>query len=171
MVYGAVVWFVAYWVLYYHTGLLKTDHERVSGQLVAIQQAKAEELERTLATLDDSTLVHEWATSPEVISAGEATYLQNCSACHAADLSATMLVGGNTIPLPGLPLNDGEWKFGGRPMQIFKIINEGSPPESDGYNGAKMQVWGQNLSPKQVAEVTAFLISKLPGDFADIPAK
>ena len=73
------------------------------------------------------------------------------------------------VPLPGLPLNDGQWKFGGKPMDIFKLINEGSPPESTGHNGAKMQVWGQTLSPKQIAEVTAYLITKLPDEFKEIP--
>jgi len=34
-----------------------------------------------------------------------------------------------------------------------------------------MQAWGQTLSPKQIAEVTAYLISRLPEDFKDIPAK
>jgi len=169
--YGAIVWFVVYWVIYYHTGVMKTDHQAVSEKLIAVQQAKAAELEKTLASLDDSTLVHDWAAKPEVVSAGEAVYLTNCSACHAADLSATLAVGETKVPLPGLPLNDGEWKFGGKPMEIFKLINEGSPPESTGYNGAKMQVWGQTLSPKQIAEVTAYLVSKLPEDFKDIPAR
>lgn len=170
--FGAVVWFVAYWVIYYHTHTLKSDHEKVSESIVAIQQAKAAELEKTLATLDDSTLVHEWAAKPDVVAAGEATYLQICSACHAPDLSATMLAGTTVVPLPGLPLNDGEWKFGGKPMDVFKMILEGSPPESDGHNGAKMQPGGgASLSPKQVAELTAYLISRLPDEFKDIPAK
>jgi len=98
--YGAVVWFVVYWVMYYHTGMLKSSHELVTEKIVAIQQAKAAELEKTLASLDDSTLVHEWATAPEVVSAGEAVYLTNCTACHAADLSATMAAGTTTVPLP-----------------------------------------------------------------------
>jgi cytochrome c oxidase cbb3-type subunit 3 len=167
--YGAVVWFVVYWVLYYHTDTFKSAHELVQGRIVAIQQAKAAELEKTLATLNDAVLVHEWATKPEVVAAGETVYLTNCSACHAADFSATMAAGAVTVPLPGLPLNDHQWKFGGKPMDIFKLINEGSPPESTGHNGAKMQVWGQTLSPKQIAEVTAYLIAKLPDDFKDIP--
>jgi cytochrome c oxidase cbb3-type subunit 3 len=170
--YGAVVWLVAYWVLYYHTDTLKSDHQLVSERITGIQQAKAAELEKTLATLSDSVLVHEWAASPEVVSAGEATYLQVCVACHAADLSATMVAGGMTVPLPGLPLNDGKWKFGGKPLDVFKMIHEGSPPESDGYNGAKMQPGGgANLSPKQAAEVTAYLISRLPDDFKGIPVE
>jgi len=169
--YGAVVWFVVHWAIYYHTSTLKSDHQLVAEKLTAIQQAKAAELEKTLASLSDSVLVHEWATKPEVVAAGEAIYLTNCSACHAADFSATMVAGTVTVPLPGLPLNDSEWKFGSKPLDIFKIINEGSPPESTGYNGAKMQVWGQTLSPKQIAEVTAYLIARLPDEFKDIPAQ
>ncbi|RYD35695.1 MAG: c-type cytochrome [Verrucomicrobiaceae bacterium] len=169
--YGAVVFFIGYWVIYYQTDILRNDHEVITSRIVAIQNAKAAELEKTLAALDDSTLVHQWAADPAITAAGEATYLTNCSACHAADLSGKMEAGGSMIPLPGLPLNDGHWKFGGKPMEIFKLINEGSPPESDGNNGAKMQPWGQVLTPKQVAEVTAYLISRVPADFQAVPAK
>jgi hypothetical protein len=51
-------------------------------------------------------------------------------------------------------------------MDIFKLVNQGTPPESPGHNGAKMVAWGQVLSPKQIAEVTAFLIAKNPEDFS-----
>lgn len=169
--YGAIVWFVVHWAIYYYTDIINPPQERVKREITRVQQAKAAELEKTLASLDDSTLVHEWATKPEVVAAGEVAFLTNCTACHGADLSATMTVGTNKIPLPGLPLNDSEWKFGSRPMDLFKIINDGSPPESTGHNGAKMQAWGQTLSPRQIAEVTAYIIAKVPSEFADIPAK
>lgn len=168
--YGAIVWFVVLWVLYYQTNLFQDSHELVREQIAAIQKAKSAELEKTLATLNDAKLVHEWATNPQVVAAGEATFLTNCVPCHGADLSATITVGTIKAPLPGLPLNDHQWKFGGKPMRIFQLINEGSPPESTGNNGAKMQVWGQTLSPKQIAEVVAYIISKIPEDFKDIPA-
>jgi cytochrome c oxidase cbb3-type subunit 3 len=167
--YGAIVWFIVYWVIYYQTGMIQNDRDLVKAKITAIQKAKMVELEKTLATLDDSTLVHIWGTNPELVAAGEATYLTNCSACHAADLSAMMDAGGgNKIPLPGLSLIDHEWKFGGKPMQLFKLINEGSPADSTGHNGAKMQPWGQTLSPKQIAEAVAFIIAKVPDDFKDI---
>lgn len=169
--YGAIVFFVGYWTLYYYTGTMKTDQVVIQEKIAAIQKAKDTELEKTLSTLDDSKLVYQWSADPALVSAGEATYLTNCSACHGADLSATMVVGAAKIPLPGLPINDGTWKFGGKPMDIFKLINQGSPPESTGNNGAKMQAWGQTLTPKQVAEVTAFIISKVPADFKTIPAE
>ena len=167
--YGAIVFFVGYWSLYYHTNVLKTDRQIITEAIATVQKAKNAELEKTLSSLTDAKLVHQWATDSSITSAGEATFLTNCSACHAADLSAIMVVGGNKIPLPGLPLTDGVWKFGGKPMQIFKLINAGSPPESTGNNGAKMQAWGQTLTPKQIAELVAFIISKVPNDFKDIP--
>jgi len=169
--YGAIVWFVVIWVLYYNTSLMKSDELVIQEKITAIHHAQMVELEKTLATLDDSILVHEWATNAQLVSSGEAIYLTNCSACHAADLSGTMDAGGTIIPLPGLSLTDGDWKFGGAPLEIFKIINEGSPPESDGHNGAKMQAWNQMLTPKQIAEVTAYIIAKVPADFAEISAK
>jgi len=51
-------------------------------------------------------------------------------------------------------------------MDIFKLINEGTPPDSTGHNGAKMEAWGLKLPPVQVAELTAFLISENKGEFA-----
>jgi cytochrome c oxidase cbb3-type subunit 3 len=128
--YGAIVFFVGYWVFYYHTDMFKSDQVVIKEKIAAVQKAKNAELEKTLSTLDDSKLVHKWATDPAIVSAGEAIYLTNCSACHGADLSATMVVGAAKIPLPGLAINDGSWKFGNKPMDIFKLINQGSPPES-----------------------------------------
>jgi len=168
--YAAIAWLVIFWVLYYYTAVFTDPHQALKDNILAVQQAKSAELEKLVATLDDSKLVHDWATKPEVVAAGEATFLTNCTPCHGVDLSATMTVGGTKVPLPGLPLNDHQWKFGGRPMQLFKLINEGSPPESTGNNGAKMQVWGQQLSPKKIAEVVSYIISKVPEDFKDIPA-
>lgn len=167
--YGAVVWFVVVWVVYYNLRAVESDHDRVTRQVGAIFERRAAELEKTLATLDDSVLVHQWATQANIVSAGEAVYLTHCSACHAADLSAVMRVGDAEIPLPGLSLTDGDWKFGREPMAIFRIIHDGSPPESDGHNGAMMQPWGQMLSPKEIAEITAFIIATLPDEFADVP--
>jgi cytochrome c oxidase cbb3-type subunit 3 len=169
--YAAIAWFVVHWVLYYHTSAFKDAHEEVKDRIVAVQKAKSAALEKMVATLDDSKFVHEWAANPEIVAAGEATFLTNCIPCHGADLSATILTGTGRMPLPGLPLNDHVWKFGDKPMRIFQLINEGSPPESAGNNGAKMQVWGQTLSPKQIAEVVSYIISKVPDDFKDSPEK
>jgi cytochrome c oxidase cbb3-type subunit 3 len=163
--YGAIVWFVVYWALYYHSDFYRTDQEKIIDKVSELHAKKDAELAATLASLDDATLIGKWAADPAIVAAGEAIYSVNCVACHAADLSATMEVAGNKIPLPGMSLSDGEWKYGGKPMDLFKLINEGTPADSTGHNGARMQAWGQMLSPKQIAEVTAFLIAKNPKDF------
>ena len=167
--YGAIVWFVVHWTLYYHTSMFKDAHQEANEQIIAVQQIQSAELEKTLATITDSTLVHEWATKPQVVAAGEATFMTNCTPCHGVDLSATMTTATGTVKLPGLPLNDHQWKFGHSPKRLFQLINEGSPPESTGNNGAKMQVWGKTLRPKQIAELVSYIISKVPEDFKDIP--
>jgi cytochrome c oxidase cbb3-type subunit 3 len=137
--------------------------------MTAIQEKKAAELEKTLASLDDQTLINVWAADPAIVASGEAIYTTNCIACHAADLSATMDAGGTKIPLPGRSLIDGQWTYGGKPMDMFKLINQGSPAGSPGLNGALMQAWGQMLTPKQIAEVTAFIIAKNPQEFPVTP--
>jgi len=168
--YGAIVWFVVLWVLYYHTPVFKDAHQEVTDMIVAVQKAKAIEVEKMVKDLNDSKFVYEWAANPERVAGGEAVFLANCTPCHGVDLSATIKTkDGKVQPLPGLPLNDHIWKFGHSPMRLFKLVNEGSPPESTGNNGARMQVWGQQLTPKQIAEVVAYIISKVPEDFKDIP--
>lgn len=167
--YGAIIWFAVYWFLYYQTPTFRTDREKIIAEMTAIQEKKAAELEKTLASLDDQTLINVWAADPAIVASGEAIYTTNCVACHAADLSATMDAGGTKIPLPGRSLIDGQWTYGGKPMDMFKLINQGSPAGSAGLNGALMQAWGQMLTPKQIAEVTAFIIAKNPQEFPVTP--
>jgi cytochrome c oxidase cbb3-type subunit 3 len=168
--YGAIVFFVAYWFIYYGTTLLKSPQQAVQEKILAVQAAQLKELNKLLADLNDSKLVHELATNPLYVAAGQATFTKNCIPCHGADLSATQDDGkGKKIPLPGLPLIDHQWKFTNKPMGLFNLINKGSPPESTGNNGAKMEAWGQKLSPMEIAQVLSFVISKVPEDFKDIP--
>ncbi len=163
--YGAIVWFVLHWCIYYYVTGIDTDQERITAAVAEMQIRKEDKLAATLAELDDRTLIETWATNQEIVARGQAIYSIHCVACHAADLSGKMQVGDQSIPLPGLALDDGEWKYGKEPMATFKIINEGTPPDSPGHNGAKMQAWGQILTPQEVAEVTAYLIAENPDDF------
>lgn len=167
--YGAIIWFVVYWFCYYQLHHLRSDREVVVAEMKTVYEKKARELEATLASLNDETLIHSWATDAGIVANGEAIFTTNCVACHGADLSAVMMAGEQKIPLPGRPLNDGVWEYGGKPMDIFNIINKGSPADAKGLNGAKMQAWDQMLTPKQIAEVTAFIIAKNPKEFASQP--
>lgn len=169
--YTAIVFFVCYWFTYYGTTLVKSPQQLVEENIAAVQAAKLKELTKTIASLDDSKLVHEWATDNARVMAGEAVFVKNCIPCHGVDLTATQpgLNGGPPLNLPGRPLTDGQWTYGGKPMEIFNLINKGSPAESPGYNNAKMEVWSQKLSAVEIAQVVSYIISKVPKDFKDIP--
>jgi len=164
--FGALVFFPICWLAYYQFGLMKTDAEEVSGEMARIEKAKASALEEMLSKLDDTTLVKTWAKDGPSVEHGKEIFLANCTACHGQDLSGRMDIGsGQSIALPGLPLTDGQWKYGAKPMDIFKLINGGTPPESSGHNGARMEAWGQKMPPLKVVELVAFIISENPKDF------
>ncbi|MEP2776724.1 MAG: cbb3-type cytochrome c oxidase N-terminal domain-containing protein [Luteolibacter sp.] len=164
---AAHVFFVVWWFGYYNLGIARSDEQRIDAAMAVIADAKAKALDEMLAKLNDDMLVNEWAADPEHVAAGQEIFMTNCIACHGQDLAARIDIGGGQfVNLPGLSLTDGEWKYGSKPMDIFKIINEGTPADSPGHNGAKMEAWGQKLPPVQVAELTAFIISKNQAEFA-----
>ena len=153
--------FIIYYTVYYTFNLVPSYADQMDQKVEAVQEMRKKALEETLAKLDDSTLVNEWSTDETKIAAGQKIYTGMCAACHGADYKAN---GGTT----GRALDDGIWEHGNKPMDVFKIINEGTPKGSKGLNGMKMVAWGKSgLTPEQVAEVTAFLISINPEDFAE----
>jgi cytochrome c oxidase cbb3-type subunit III len=165
--FGATLFFFGYWIAYYQFGWSKTDAQRIEAAMAVIADAKAKALEEMLAKLTDEALVNEWAADPAIVANGEMAYMANCIACHGQDLAAKIDIGGGqSVNLPGLSLTDGEWKYGGKPMDIFRIINEGTPADSPGHNGAKMEAWGQKMPPLQIAEMTAFIISRNQAEFS-----
>ena len=144
-----IVLFVVYWVLYYQFDFFPEDKDRLEAAVAKIEQKKATELEKLMSSLDNDVL---WQMSQNstIVSAGKATIEINCVACHGTDLSATM----NGVKLPGEPLNDATWKYGGKPMEVFAIVKGGSPDATKG-----MVAWEPTLGPKKVAEVVAYVLS------------
>lgn len=155
--YITIVWFVIAWIAYYQLNLGESGQEQVDKQLASIKAIQLKELEK----LSDDKL---WAMSQDekVVAAGAATFATTCVACHAPDLSATVM--GTTpanpnekvkVKLPGLPLNDTEWKHGGNPLQLLGIVRKGAPDVTKG-----MPPWEPQLGLNRVVEVVAFVLSK-----------
>jgi len=158
--------FFAYWIVYYQFGLTRTDVERLDDRLAVIREARASALADLLANLDNESLVNQLATDPGQLALGESVYSQHCVACHGQDLHARMVIGDDQfINLPGLSLMDADWKYGAEPMDIFRIINEGTPADSEGHNGARMLAYGDLLPPTDIAAVTAYIIAQNPEEF------
>jgi len=143
--YITMVWFVIGWVAYYQFSMGDSDVEQVDKAIAVVEAARNKEL----AAIDDDKL---WAMSkdPAVVTAGKATYDTTCIACHAADLSAHIA----GAKLPGLPLNDSEWKHGHNPTQLLSIVRKGAPDVTKG-----MPPWEPQLGIKRVIEVVAFVLS------------
>jgi cytochrome c oxidase cbb3-type subunit III len=158
--------FFAYWVVYYQFGFTRTDTERLEDRLAVIREAKAAQLEALLANLNDEVIISQLATDPEQLAVGLQVYTTHCVACHGGDLHARMSIGNDQfINLPGLSLKDGDWKYGGKPMDIFNLIKDGTPEDSDGHNGARMLAYGNLLPPTDIAAVTAYIIAENAEEF------
>lgn len=164
---AALVFFFGYWIAYYHLGWMKSDEAKIQAAMQRIETAQKKALDEMLAKLNDEALVNEWASDPARVASGREIYMVNCTACHGQDLAAKIDVGGGQfVNLPGRSLTDGQWEYGAKPMDIFRIINNGTPPESPGHNNAKMEAWGLKLPPVQIAELTAYIISENLTEFS-----
>lgn len=143
--YITIVWFVLAWLAYYQFGYGTTDTQEVD----AVMEQMAKSREKELESINDDTL---WAMSqdPAAVEAGKASFMTTCVACHAADLSAKL----GPAKLPGLPLNDAEWKHGGNPTDVMQIIRKGAPDVTKG-----MVAWDAALGVKRISEVVAFIMS------------
>ncbi|SKA77486.1 cytochrome c oxidase cbb3-type subunit 3 [Prosthecobacter debontii] len=144
--YITMVWFVIAWVAYYQFGVGMSDEKNIQRAMDNIAEVQKQELEQ----INDDKL-WEMSRDEKIVAAGAATYNTTCVACHAADLSAHLA----GAKLPGLPLNDQEWKHGGNPTQILTVVRKGSPDITKG-----MPPWEPQLGLQRVVEVVAYVLSK-----------
>src|SRR5210317_1951526 len=96
--YIMVVWFVAFWILYYQFDLGSSDEAQIEAVVAKINEKKDAELRELLKTLDDKSFVTTWATNEVATANGLAAFSTHCIACHGTDLSATMTVAGMDAP-------------------------------------------------------------------------
>ncbi|MFV0337049.1 MAG: cbb3-type cytochrome c oxidase N-terminal domain-containing protein [Chthoniobacterales bacterium] len=149
--YIAIVFYIGWWVAYYQFGIIPSDGEELHKQIIAVQQAKDDQIKELASKISDEKL-WEMSKDSSIVQKGSEIYQLNCSPCHAADLSAKM----GAVSLPGQPLNNDEWKYGGEPMQILQIVQKGSP---DKTAPVQMPPWEQVLSAEQITQVVAFVLS------------
>jgi cytochrome c oxidase cbb3-type subunit 3 len=149
--YTAITFYIGWWLIYYNTDLMQNPTEKIHTDITAIDAKKQKELTAMIDRLDDKALI-EWSQNSNIISEGEEIYKLHCIICHGADLGGGI----------GRSLTDAQWIYGGKPMDLFKLVLEGSPKDTKGFNGQKMQAWKDTLGSENVAKVTAFIISKSP---------
>ncbi len=136
--YSAMIFSVAYWFIMHQAGADFSPQATIEQKLARLQ---AEAAARATGPLNDDQL---WALSlnSETVSAGKATFLATCAACHGENLQGGI----------GFNLADNEWVHGGRPTEIVHTITNGVVEKG-------MQAWGSQLGERKIQEVAAFILS------------
>lgn len=112
---------------------------------LAMAQAKAEEakaayLQNAANNIDENNVT--LLTDAADIAGGKTLFAANCAACHGQEGQG--MVGPN--------LTDEYWLHGGQVKDIFSTIKYGVPEKG-------MKSWKEDFSPKQLAQLTAFIKS------------
>ncbi|HDS1696597.1 MULTISPECIES: cytochrome-c oxidase, cbb3-type subunit III [Pseudomonas] len=90
--------------------------------------------------------VEEVAKDPQALKMGSRLFASNCSVCHGSDAKGAF----------GFPnLTDNDWRWGGDPETIKTSI-------MGGRHGV-MPAWAEVIGDQGVADVAAFVVSKLDG--------
>lgn len=141
--YITIVFWVGYWA-YYEWFRVGPSGE----QAVATALAKIEAQRLSAAQLDDASL---WKMSlnADFVEAGRAVYNANCAACHLGSLRGKS----ESAAAIGPDLTDTAWIHGGKPTEIYALIEKGVLTKG-------MPTWGPVLGAKKISEVTAYILSK-----------
>lgn len=140
---GTIIWGVIYLLVFHVAGTLPLSEEEYTNELVtaekAIQKLRASQPQEVI---DENTL--EFTNDAVLIAQGKEVFTSNnCQTCHRID------GGGNSI---GPNLTDNYWIHGGATKNIFNIIKTGVVEKG-------MPAWGKLMSPKDVRNVTFYVMS------------
>ncbi|MFV0540692.1 MAG: cbb3-type cytochrome c oxidase N-terminal domain-containing protein [Aestuariibaculum sp.] len=138
--YISIIFSVVY-LLKYHVFEGQNQYDELDIELAEAKMA-VEEYKKTATDLVDVNSVT-LLTDAANLSVGKSVFDTNCVACHMAD-------GGGGI---GPNLTDKYWILGGDIKSVFKTVSEG------GRSGKGMIAWKQMLKPKEIAQVSSYLLS------------
>lgn len=146
------IFFVLFWVAYFHLHKLPSDAARLDPQIAELRQKKMNEM---IAMLNDDKLL-ELSKDASMVSEGRMIYTSTCLPCHGPNL------GGRTeAPIYiGLSLVDKEWKYGDTPTAIYKMIYDGTPDPAAALAKGEMIMPPQSISlgAEKVAKAAAFVL-------------
>jgi cytochrome c oxidase cbb3-type subunit III len=138
--YATIVFAVGYFANYHVLGYGKLQDEEYAIEMKEAKAAKEAYLAKSGNNLDENSVKE--SKESAVISAGQAVFNTNCIACHGDKGQGTV----------GPNLTDEYWLHGGKVNDVFKVIKYGVPEKG-------MISWEKTLTPKQISEVSNYILS------------
>lgn len=137
---GTIIIAVVYFAYYTVLGFGMTGVEEYQEEIrIAAVEAESRGVS-ALASIDETNV--ELDNSAVALGAGNTIFQSNCAACHAAD-------GGGGV---GPNLTDQYWLHGGDIKDVFKVVKYGVIEKG-------MVPWEDQLSPKEIQDVSSYIIS------------
>ncbi len=142
--YASIVFWVGYWSYYewFRVGL--TNEQHVEKEISKIEAAKL-----AAAPAIDNVSLWKMSRNADFVAAGKTTFDSNCVACHLASMRGK----GESPAAIGPDLTDTKWINGGKPVEIYELINKGVLLKG-------MPTWGPVLGAKKISETVAYILSK-----------
>jgi cytochrome c oxidase cbb3-type subunit III len=138
--YGSIAVGIMYFVTYHVAFWGPSQDQEYAIEMKQAEADKKNYLAKSANLIDESSVKENG--DPGTVNAGKAVYISNCVACHGE--KAQGVVGPN--------LTDEFWLHGGKINSIFKTIKYGVPDKG-------MISWEKTLSPKQISEVSNYILS------------
>ncbi|MBE9664474.1 c-type cytochrome [Mucilaginibacter myungsuensis] len=138
--YGTIGFGLAYLAVYHVFGVGQLQDAEYVTEVAQADSAKKVYLARAGEQVDENTV--KLVADAGVIDAGKGIFTQHCAACHGAEGQG--VVGPN--------LTDVYWLHGGNINDVFKTIKYGVAAKG-------MPTWEKQLSPKQISDVSNYILS------------
>ncbi|MBU0559308.1 MAG: c-type cytochrome [Bacteroidetes bacterium] len=139
LLWGTVIISIIYMIQYHVIGTGNVQEEEYLAE-VTLASVERDILIRTGAFINEETVTV--TNDAAALKSGEDIFVKNCAACHG--MKGEGLVGPNFA--------DEYWVHGGGIKNIFKVIKYGVPQKG-------MISWQTQLDPKQIQEVSSYILS------------
>lgn len=138
--YGSIVFAFAYMMYFHVLDYGKLQDEEYEIEMAAAKAEREVFLASSANNIDENSVKD--SRDPDILAAGKSVYTSSCVACH----------GDKGQGLVGPNLTDPNWLHGGKIGDIFKTIKYGVPEKG-------MISWEKTLTPKQISDVSNYIIS------------
>jgi cytochrome c oxidase cbb3-type subunit 3 len=138
--YGTIVIGIAYFFVYHVWNMADLQDKEYEVEVAQANILKEEYMKKAMNSINETNVV--LLTDNTGVKNGEKLYQANCATCHGKQGQG--IVGPN--------LTDKHWLHGNKIGDVFKTVK-------NGVQNTGMIPWGEKLNPKQIQEVSSYVLS------------